>query len=78
VWYYFTMISATRVHYLASQALNGFETLDFQTAVECAKADLEAILLHVAENSLISGVRGVEIERDSKFCVSESNQSDLG
>jgi len=38
------MFTPSRIHYLASQALNGFETLDFETAVEMARADLEAIL----------------------------------
>ena len=70
------MVSVSRIHYLASQALNGFETLDFETAVEMAKADLEAILADIAADAVpISGVEPVEVARHGELNIGERDSA---
>jgi hypothetical protein len=55
-------MDADRVWYLAKSALTGFDTLELEDAVEGAKADLQSILKHVADDTpSVSGVVRVEV-----------------
>lgn len=41
------MAERKRIRYYAKSALNGFDTLDTETAIENAKSDLHSIILHM-------------------------------
>nr|WP_228929757.1 hypothetical protein [Roseibium aggregatum] len=71
-------MDTNRVRFLAYSALQGFETLDPEDALDGAIADLLDILLHVANDPVaVSLAERIERNVRGKIVFSGSDRADL-